>query len=211
MSQVAIIDPAARRSAAAFKAWETRRALGWAPVQRTDAPEPRQSEADAALAAFEREAAKESPDWYSVALKLKAVVEGRRSSRMLNTRATAAPPTPHWHDYPVNHLSGFKTRNPTIVVTFADGEVVRAPAVSALNRPLNIGRGLRVAIAFYQERVRRRAGGHFECGDGQFSDVPPVVPSIVACYCEDTGEAFDAERCTSQTAAVRAPHNGGNR
>jgi len=41
---------------------------------------------------------------------------------------------------------------------FADGEVVRAPAVSAKDKPVNIGRGLRVAIAFYQARACRRAG-----------------------------------------------------
>jgi hypothetical protein len=198
-----------RRSAAAFKAWQTRRAQGWAPAQRTDGPEPRESEVSAALAAFEREAAAASPDWHGAALKLKAALESGRGSPTLITRATAALPAPPWHDYPVDHLSAFKTRNPTIVVTFADGEVVRAPAVSALNRPLNIGRGLRVAIAFYQHRMRRRAGRvHSRAPGWHYPDVFPSVPAITACVCAETGETFDAELCSLKTTESRAEKGG---
>jgi hypothetical protein len=94
-------------------------------------------------------------------------------------------------------LTGFKIRNPTIVVTFEGGEVVRAPAVSARDRPVNIGRGLRVAIAFCQARICHRAGLRFD------PSYVRQVPAIIACICEDTGEIYDAKQCTMRTVESR--------
>jgi len=193
-------DLAARRSAAANKAWETRRLRsGGAPIERTTSGGP----AASALAAFEREAASTSPDWYAAALELKRALEARRP-QVLTQKVTTAIPAPSWPDYPVDHLSSFKVRNPTIVVTFADGEVVRAPAVSAMNKPVNIGRGLRIAIAFYQARISRRAGRMHTRGRGwHHPDLRPAVPEIVSCVCEETGEIFNPELCTLKSEESR--------
>lgn len=203
MNQIAVID----RGAAARKAWDTRRqrAQGSVPSLHGNGVrlhEPRRSLHDDALAAFEREANSESPDWHRAALMLKrALASGNALARTKQVRETTckpnALPSPPWPDYLVDHLTAFKVRNPTIVVTFADGEVVRAPAVSAKNKPVNVGRGLRVAIAFYQARACRRAG---------LPNLPgfrSAAPSITSCTCEDTGEIFDAEQCTIRTAEVR--------
>ena len=35
-------------------------------------------------------------------------------------------PPPRWHDYPVDRVNSFSIRTDILVVTFADGEVVRA-------------------------------------------------------------------------------------
>jgi hypothetical protein len=112
-------------------------------------------------------------------------------------RVKIALPAPRWHDYPVDRVNSFSIRTDILVVTFADGEIVRAPAVSAKGKPTNIGRGLRVAIAFYQARRCCRAGIRFRAG------VHAAVPAISACICEDTGETFDAEECTIRTIESR--------
>jgi hypothetical protein len=199
MNQLAVIDDlAARRSAAARKAVATRRARlqnGVYPVAVLKNP----SKAAVAnvLAAFEREAQSDMPDWYGVALALKSALTVNRikydAQFIPKTKVPPALPPPAWPDYPVDHLGSFKVRNPTIVVTFANGEVVRAPAVSARDKPVNIGRGLRVAIAFCQARICRRAGLRFKPAYVR------QVPAIVACVCEDTGEIYDAKQCTMRT------------
>ncbi|MBR0693628.1 hypothetical protein [Bradyrhizobium lablabi] len=209
MTQLAVIDDlAARRSAAARKAVETRRARlasGMAnPIAAAFAisPTPR----EIALHAFEQAAKSEMPDWHAAALALKAALTGDSEWRASRTRVLrqnkpTALPAPPWHDYPVDRLGSFKVRNPTIVVTFEDGEMVRAPAVSAKDKPVNIGRGLRIAIAFYQARICRRSGLRNEPGFW------PAAPAITACICEETGEIFDAEQCTIRTIESRKPQD----
>jgi hypothetical protein len=201
MNQLAIIDDlAARRSAAANKAWETRRLRGTAPtLTYRSTPSAR---ADA-LATFEREAAADMPDWHRAALALKHAL-GAGQSRALAAGAPRpgrikplALPAPRWHDYPVDRVGSFSIRTDILVVTFACGEIVRAPAVSAKGKPTNIGRGLRIAIAFYQARACWRRGIKFRLG------VHAAVPAIASCSCEDTGEIFDAEQCTLRTIETR--------
>lgn len=198
MNQLTVIDDlAARRSAAARKAVETRRANANGQPRR-EVFVRKSGRAAHALAAFEHAKDSEMPDWFGVALALKQALtkappqtEPRKVTRPI---AIAAPVFP---DYPVNHLGSFKVRNPTIVVTFANGEIVRAPAVSAKDKPVNIGRGLRIAIAFCQARICRRAGLRFK------PRYVRQVPAITACVCEETGEIYDAEQCTMRTLETR--------
>lgn len=199
MNQLTVIDDAAaRRSAAANKAWATRRQQGWSRAPTTRAQKST-SAANQALAAFEAEDAKVIPDWHSVALKFKkALVNGARSHVIPRAPRPLALPPSRWHDYPVDRVGSFSIRTDVLIVTFADGEIVRAPAVSAKGKPTNIGRGLRIAIAFYQARACWRRGIKFRPG------VHPAVPAIAACVCEDTGETFDAGECTVRTVEARA-------
>lgn len=197
MNQLVPLDLAARRSAAANKAWETRRLQGTAPVVHKNAGSLHKNAAADAIAAFEREAASDMPDWHRAALSLRQALTAQPLKRHVAFPAKSkviAPPA--WPDYAVDHLSAFKVRNPTIIVTFADGEVVRAPAVSAFGKPLNIGRGVRVAIAFYQARIAWRAGLKNRPGFWR------AVPAIAACISED-GETFDAGQCTVRTIESR--------
>lgn len=105
-----------------------------------------------------------------------------------------------WPDYGVDSASWrtLQWPSPTLVVTFADGEVVRAPAVSLQRKPINIGRGLRIAIAFYQSRICRRLGLPNRLG------TRPALPPIAACICEDTAEVYDADLCNARTVEDRA-------
>jgi hypothetical protein len=195
MNQLVPIDLAARRSAAANKAWETRRQRAGLPVHA--APAASQSRVSDALAAFEREAASDMPDWHRAALELKRALTTPGKNRVITPlKPVPTLAAPAWSDYPVEHLSAFKIRNPTIIVTFADGDIVRAPAVSALNKQINIGRGLRVAIAFYQARIAWRAG--LKNLPGFWRAVPPIASCV-----SETGETFDAEQCTVRTVESR--------
>lgn len=211
MNQLAVIDDvAARRTAAARKAWETRRNQGWTPSGHISANKKsiinrgksRNIPAEEALAAFEREAASDMPDWHAAALKLRKALESGRQKRETACVSRCKPnplalPPSRWHDYPVDRVSSFSIRTDILIVTFADGEIVRAPAVSAKGKPTNIGRGLRIAIAFYQARACWRRGLKFRPG------VHAAVPAIAACICEDTGETFDAGECTVRTLDSR--------
>lgn len=212
MNQLTVIDDvAARRSAAANKAWSTRRQQGWMPGSRTGvqkvtptSPAEKSTSAEtAALAAFEREASSDMPDWHRAALALRQALGQKnektrfRATIPCSPRSNSLLSAPKWNDYPVDRVSSFSIRTDILVVTFADGEIVRAPAVSAKGIPTNIGRGLRIAIAFYQARACRRRGFKFRPG------VHAAVPAIAACICEDSGETFDAEECTVRTVETR--------
>jgi len=212
LNQIAVNDDlTARRREAARKAVATRRsrlANGISsPIAAAFAISP--SPREMALLAFEQAArAADSgamPDWHGAALVLKAALTGgsewqESKTRVLRQARPTALPAPAWHDYPVNGANPFHLCNPTVVVTFADGEVVRAPAVSRRGKPVNIGRGLRIAIAFYQARIAWRSGLKNEAG--YWTAVPPIT----SCYCEDTGETFDAQLCTIKTTETRKPH-----
>lgn len=216
MNQLAVIDDlAARRSAAARKAVETRRAR--AALHQTGvslherAPSLHSafhgavarraliSTPEMALAAFDREAASDTPDWHRAAIELRRALTARPQTLTQKVTRSVAIAAPVWPDYPVDHLGSFKIRNPTIVVTFANGEIVRAPAVSARDKPVNIGRGLRIAIAFCQARLCRRMGLSMLSPKRR----RPAIPAIVACICEDTGEIYDAKQCTMRTIESR--------
>lgn len=205
MGQLTVIDDvAARRSAAANKAWATRRQQGWIP-QGKNRPvmceKPLRDSASEALNQFEREAASDSPDWHRAALEFRrALVDDRikRPAQITPKSKVLTLPPPRWHNYPVDRAGSFTIRTDILVVTFACGEIVRAPAVSIKGKPTNVGRGLRVAIAFYQARLCWRRGIKFRPG------VHAAVPAIAACVCEDSGETFDAGECSLRTFEARA-------
>lgn len=195
MNQLAVID----RGAAARKAWETRRSRGveTTPVAHLFRTPTKRAEADA-IAAFEREANSEAPDWHKVALQLKRALSAKHPPIVRQLVHKALPP-PVWPDYPVDRAQTGKLQwpSPMLVVTFADGEIVRAPAVSLAGKPVNIGRGLRVAISFYQFRRLRRAGVQFKRGRW------PNTPEVKSCVCEDTGETYDSKQCNLRTIEDR--------
>ncbi|WP_157113135.1 hypothetical protein [Bradyrhizobium embrapense] len=89
-------------------------------------------------------------------------------------------------------------KSPIIVVTFSCGAVVRAPAVSLPGKPVNIGRGLRVAFAFYRARIAREFGKASAIG----SDCV-AVPAIVSVACDVAGAEYSAEECNARTAEFR--------
>jgi hypothetical protein len=60
-----------------------------------------------------------------------------------------------WVDYAVQ-TSKMIWPSPRITVMFSDGEVVMCQAATMKGKPINIGRGIRVAIAFYRNRIFNR-------------------------------------------------------
>jgi hypothetical protein len=94
-------------------------------------------------------------NWRGVAELLRlALPNSKAKAETLETDSRYAP----WADYPIPHNAGGKRlgKSPVCVVTFADGEVVRVPAVSLPGKAVNIGRALRVAVSFYHGRVVAR-------------------------------------------------------
>ncbi|MGR4927299.1 hypothetical protein ACIPUD_10880 [Bradyrhizobium sp. CAR08] len=85
-----------------------------------------------------------------------------------------------------------------VVVTLADGETVRAPAVSLPGKPVNVGRAIRVAIAFYQARMAIRAG---ENSDWSACIAVPAIESIT---CETNGTEYNATDCSARSAEWRS-------
>jgi hypothetical protein len=112
-----------------------------------------------------------SADWRAVAELMRAALASRRK------RASRPLATEGWSpiaDYPVTRYRTDRV-GPTCVVTFADNEVTRMSTATLPNKPLNVGRGLRLSVAAYEARQRqRRTGG--------------LVPPIVACHFERDGE-----------------------
>lgn len=200
MQEISTLSPAR-------KAWITRRARAAActadvmtlpaiAVPRHD------NRTTAALAAFEAAARADMPDWHGAALALRSALMRAEPATITipRPRATARPkalPAADWPDYDVNKFGSFHVRSDMLVVTFADGEIVRAPAVSGKGRPTNIGRGLRMAITFWQARAawRRKV---------EYRDGPRFpVPEITSCICEDTGNVYDASEATRRTVEDR--------
>ncbi|TMI98459.1 MAG: hypothetical protein E6G97_25885 [Alphaproteobacteria bacterium] len=85
-----------------------------------------------------------------------------------------------WADYAVTDRKSAVVPAPIVQVTFADGETVRAPFATSKGQPLNIGRGLRTAIAFYRARIARRCHRHpIDDGRGFCIDVPAITACSV--------------------------------
>jgi hypothetical protein len=63
-------------------------------------------------------------------------------------------------------------------------------------KPVNIGRGLRIAFAYYRARIAHLAGAFADSSD------IVAVPSIVSVTC-DNGAEFDATDCSERTAEAR--------
>lgn len=106
--------------------------------------------------------------------------------------------------------------SPRITVAFADGEVINCQCATSAGEPVNIGRGIRVAIAFYRakmfNRLARAADETWGRDDSyvygrlgpNFSAEDIAVPDIVSVTPRDDDGAWDHERATAQTAALRA-------
>jgi hypothetical protein len=192
----------------AAKAWETRRAraAGTAIVAtpRARAPAVPSTTRAAALRAFEEAARSDMPDWHRAALALKMALQNDRpAARISRPTRQIAIEAPKVADYPIDGAPGSLCRklqwpSPVLIVTFEDGETVRAPAVSLHGNPVNLGRGLRMAIAFYTARRARRTGIPNALG------TRPAVPAIAACAVADTPAAYQAELCNAYTVADRA-------
>jgi len=132
------------------------------------------------------------PDWRAVAELFRAAMRVERVKRGAKTTATDG-----LADYNVDRVR-LVCRSPRIVVRFMDGEAVFTHAPSALGRPLNLGRALRVAIVMYRSRkgVQRRSGFH------EYDRAIPV-PEIFQVRCLETDELFDVGACNEHTADVR--------
>ncbi len=138
-------------------------------------------------------------NWRSVADMLRLAIPATKAKA-----ATAEPVSEGgfapWseHDIPVfGHAKKFG-KSPILVFTFADGEIVRAPAVSLPGKPVNLGRALKVAFAYYRGRMAHRCGA--------FSETASIVavPEIVSAICETTGAVYDPADCSARTAELRS-------
>ena len=99
-------------------------------------------------------------------------------------------------DYNIDRIR-LKARSPRLCVRFMDGEAIFTHCPSAPDKPLNVGRALRVAICMWRYRVYRRLGYR------QYETTIPV-PEIFQVRCLETDEIFDAAECSAHTAAERA-------
>ena len=191
----------------AQRAWITRRARAAADGQ-VYAPAPRaSSKRNAALEAFELEASQAMPDWHAVALKLRAALEPASSpAGIAVTRQTPellAIAAPQLADYPVTWRQ--VDLGPVIVCSFADGEIVRMSFATAKGKPLNIARGVRVAIAAYRFRIaRRRFGSSRLLAASGWIDVPPIASCAVTLDNHARQVKFDAELVTTVSAQWRS-------
>ena len=107
-------------------------------------------------------------DWRAVAELMRAALASHRK------RAPRPVVTDGWSaiaDYPITRYRTDRV-GPTCVVTFADGEITRMSTATLPNKPLNVGRGLRLSIAAYEARHRRTGR---------------LVPPNAACHFDATG------------------------
>jgi hypothetical protein len=170
-----------------------------------------------ALAILAYETAKADPagaNWQGIADLLRLALPPGKA-KAADDIAAADSKYAAWADYVIPQSAGGKRlgKSPVVIVTFADGETVRAPAVSLPGKPVNIGRALRVALAFYQGRIVGRYNSLIpdDCGaprlsvtDSEFVATIPV-PAIVSCVCEATGAAYDPAACSAAISAQAAP------
>lgn len=102
-----------------------------------------------ALAAYEAAAINPAADWRAVAEMLRAAIP---------TVKAKPPASDDWADYPVE-CSARKIvwPSPVVQVQYADGVTVRASFATLPGKPLNMGRAMRVAAAFYQGHITSQA------------------------------------------------------
>ncbi len=144
----------------------------------------------------------EGANWRAVADMLRLAMPVTKAKAPATTDSRYAA----WADYPIpQNASGKRLgKSPVIVVTFAGGEMVRAPAVSMPGKALNIGRGIRVALSFYLARMAGRARR-------SVTDTAYIagldIPAVTSCICETTGAEFDPAQCAAamQAAKPEAP------
>jgi hypothetical protein len=141
----------------------------------------------------------EFSNWRGVAELLRLALPASKAKAVaaVETDSRFAP----WAEYDIPQSVSNKRlgRSPVIVVTFADGETVRCPAVSLPGKAINIGRGLRIAFAYYRARIAWKAARAY-IADGECVD----VPELVSISCEATGADYDPADCNARTAAQRA-------
>jgi hypothetical protein len=141
-----------------------------------------------------------SPHWRAVAELFRAA---QLSARRREPKSSKAPPPeiPLLADYNVDRIK-LKCRSSRIVVRFMDGEAVFTHVPSALGKPLNVSRALRVSVAMYRSRrtVQQRLGFR------EYDRAIPV-PEIFQVRCLETDELFDPELCNRHTAAECASSN----
>jgi hypothetical protein len=139
-----------------------------------------------------------SADWRAVAELLRAALPAARKV----AKESAVPSW--WQDYAPNGKCVFSS----VEVTFADGRTIRASAATNPGKPLNLGRALRTAIAFYRAKMHRLVGAPAMCGHGGDTlhafDAHVAVPDIAMVVHLDTGAVFDPEVCSRLTADTRA-------
>ncbi len=154
-----------------------------------------------ALAILAHDNATAEPDganWRAVADMLRLAVPSSKAAPKIPA-AGLDPRFAPWADYDIPQSVSAKRlgRSPVLVVTFEGGEVVRCPAVSMPGKPVNIGRGLRVAFAFYQCRIANRAGEL-----SQWSSCVNV-PAFLSVICETNETEYDAADCNARSAGWR--------
>ena len=105
------------------------------------------------LALIAYDTAYQNPDeanWQAIADMLRACLPERK------TKVAGAPTW--WHDYAVKSNAALRKAEREIVeCQFADGRVVRSYALSLSGKGFNIGRALRLAIAFYRVKFHAKA------------------------------------------------------
>lgn len=139
-------------------------------------------------------AAPDGANWRAVADLLRLALPATKAKGATVEASRFAP----WADYDVSTASAKRCgKSPVVTVTFACGEIVRAPAVSLPGKPINIARALRVALAFYRARIARNVAGMHSDGSDCIA-----VPEIVAAVC-DNGAEFDPADCNAKTAERR--------
>jgi hypothetical protein len=123
----------------------------------------------------------------------------RGDPRRAPRSSTASKPKPsEIADYNVDRIK-LKCRSPRIAVRFMDGEAVFTHVPSAPDKPLNVGRALRVAMIMYRSRraVQQRYGFR------EYHRAMPV-PEIFQVRCLETDEPFEPAACNAHTAGERA-------
>jgi hypothetical protein len=148
--------------------------------------------------AYEAAVSSPCPDWRAVAELFRAALPAARKREPKSARAPQ-PEVPPLADYNVDRIR-LKCRSPRIAVRFMDGEAVFTHVPSAPEKPLNLGRALRVAIAMYRYRVYRRLGFR------EYDRAMPV-PEIFQVRCLETDELFDPAACNAHTASERASND----
>jgi hypothetical protein len=222
MTMHAVAENLSPRQIAARKAWDTMRArrAGGQVIDVSRETLPRQvsraasTGVDNALELFKRAKRDDDGvtfDWRGIAEAMALSLTTEPTSRRAVPAHTPTPLTekstqaPLLADYPVKSGHATSARltwpSPVLTVEFADGEIVRAPAVSIKGKPTNVCRGLRIASAYYQARKRWRLG---IVGAAHVRGIEPPVPAIALCRCEDTGETWAGDACTAATVDARA-------
>jgi hypothetical protein len=142
-----------------------------------------------ALAVYDAALSDPTADWRGVAEQLRGCLSSRKVVHQSE-----------WADYPIDCL-GRKIvwPSPVIQVDFADGERVRMSFACLPGKPVNIGRGMRVALGAYEMRTR----------------TPSSACRVLRCHVEHNGKIIDTypadevnKRIGKDGACIRVPVAG---